>query len=1045
MRYSRATFLLIATAAAMDPSDQGDFVRAKSSSGSVRSASISGSHSVATATSAMRSFMHASLGVRTGEDMDYAGPLGLVGISKALSAQEVKIESDITAEGNKWGSIRSEKRAGWLDIMPSREAIGCLEERLQQPQDYIQPRDPTVDLLESIQRLNPGEVYHLTKREVIPSGDVLMAEGEAIIQRELYACQQGWLVNRMDPLTASRDEPCFEAPAGECTVAHEDWPTGRLLKCLLLAQERGEKLSNIDRKLVKDLLQIEADIHRNGLLEGKLVDEVEGEEDEAHYWARNAEFKDYVMQTCEQITAVWVMRAVPWFKYLQASADPCFYLLGRKRLTPAQTLEGMIVFRDKITRHSRYPDERYFEYTRWLALHWGRALTRYFPEVFHALPLEGDFWMYFSAFLLRPSMDPRSNSDAISTTDLAPLWDFIFANGRPAVFALYIASVEHARASYDAYMLAANRLRSVRADDATWDMEMREVMRVPESVAKVPKYCEGETNWELGQIAVQLTMKPMKMWFGPWEVSRVADLAKSIMAGRFSVRNGFTPPRAPPTPKRRSGVFSDIFRTSGSAADARADAFTALNRPIDEADVDDIPPTRKPAVAGGGGRGLFSALKSGGLRVKDELVEKVRPVATEINFTTLVDLIDILVDDRMKDSGQILLDPHFGVEEEVMTRLNTDLGLSIDTRFPTSMDAVEKAIEIIRADAAPARRELAAVELAGVIDILDPFSVVVDGVKRDLPRMRYEEMRNSLLNLVHTCNDGIEGIAVDLHPRRYERVTVHQADIGRDKDDWFLTDLIRCLMDSRSTMGAIPRGFLEALIQIRTATMQMLVSDPVFSMGRKEMITRDCEEILGTFAIGFARSADSVSIYHHEMLKWCAELKSLLNAEGNALLSNSDVLNGISVISNKIIGISRFGATRAPEYVRTLAEYAVGAYLAVIPKPELWLYNPQRRSNLIKRLTSFILEPSIGDLRTFWELMLRENRAGFLALIFAEINSWVDISENTGTTAARLAYTTRILTEGVRPNVLGGQTIQFQTLVQAIDVLVEGAMKRSHI
>ena len=427
---SSVTTLIVLNGLQANASFTPPFIAQKELDESAHSKSLSISGSNSRVGSAILSGLARS-GILPHEEADFVPPLGFLGITRTYQRNMgAYIPVEIVSEGSTWGTCTKTKSEGRIEVIPTTETMDQLQRQLFTPQVFS--LSPSTSTVESIGRLNPREVFNLDHRVEVLETETLIAQGESILRMKLWACQNGFMDNRSDPQASSRDEVCESAPSVK--LLDDGLRAERLLRqlfsCLVeTASEPRIHLSNADRKLAIDLGQIQKDLHRNGILNGEVVEKIPNESEE-DYDSRNSIFVNQVIEDCEKLTVVWLLRIVPWMKFLQAFYDPCFFLMGIKKLNSVQALEGLIIFRDKITRNSRYVDERYFEYNRWLSVYWGNVLLRYFENTFMDLPLS-DLDHKLSIFALRPAVDP---SNVIEPIHMVPIWDFIYANGRPGFF-----------------------------------------------------------------------------------------------------------------------------------------------------------------------------------------------------------------------------------------------------------------------------------------------------------------------------------------------------------------------------------------------------------------------------------------------------------------------------------------------------------------------------------------------------------------------------------------------------------------------------------
>ena len=150
-------------------------------------------------------------------------------------------------------------------------------------------------------------------------------------------------------------------------------------------------------------------------------------------------------------------------------------------------------------------------------------------------------------------------------------------------------------------------------------------------------------------------------------------------------------------------------------------------------------------------RGLMSALRNH-QKVGAERVSGVEESASVSSFATIVEMIDTIVDDRMGESDEKLRrNDNVGASRQgVVERLERDLDFKmIPISMATTGDSISKAIEVFHSTSESFVSPISGEDsMSALIDQWKPFSVVVNGIERDLLPMSYEEMQAQLEQLM---------------------------------------------------------------------------------------------------------------------------------------------------------------------------------------------------------------------------------------------------------------------------------------------------------
>ena len=516
-----------------------------------------------------------------------------------------------------------------------------------------------------------------------------------------------------------------------------------------------------------------------------------------------------------------------------------------------------------------------------------------------------------------------------------------------------------------AHLAALTRLTGDANDD---EALMREVCRVPEHIVDFRYIKGGDPTREFHEGA--LTSKPMMYWCGYWDVEIVINKAREIMTGRFSMRSGF--------------VEENLV---------------------------------KPRA-----RGMMSALR------KVTLTPDAERIASEVSFSTIVEMIDTIVDDRMRESDERLrrTDEFGASRQNVVKRLNDELGFRIiPASMATTDGSISMAIEVLGSPADSFVPPIISdADISSLIDTWEPFTVVVNGVERKLLPLSYAEMQAQLARFMALCPSA-------------------------EATKIAISNLIVCLESQPDFVD-----YLESLRLIQSTTSAWREMQGQFLTETQATWSNECEENLAIYVIVFANSKHAIAIGASVLLNWCFEFKKLE-------LSNLDVVKAFSVLTNKIVGTSSFGPARSNEYSTTLATYLISAYnalYAVGDPPEAWVEG--NRKGFLTRVASII--PTIGlssdDLFAsgveFWRYIFTHGRAGFVALVFAQIThldkgsvvsflsskhmTFPDLTQPRSTKTA-----SEILDTAIMHPKEGREPFRFRDLVRAIDILVSGTMKRN--
>ena len=931
-------------------------------------------------------------------------------------------------EDVEWGKCTTRDYSMKFDVRTSDLTMTKLIEVLGHPSPEGMEDQSGLGITDWIERSGPDTVHYGPREFSLANHDVV-AQGEAMLELEKQLCENGMLDTKIDSLKGS----CRQATG---KIKFPDHYIGELGQCML---ERGPFLSNADRRLLQAISQIQKDLERVGdMLSGaqRLEDESDDDYDE---------FLASVPIVCERLAAIWLIRVVPWFDFIQGSAEACLHLYGLKRLDEETTMKGLIVLRDKITRVSRYSNDNIQLMEKWLAFYWGRVLRKYFPDPFVTILSDTRFFTGIDSHLLRfSSGDPA-------------MMDFVFEKGRPGLFALYFAKLW---VCFNSYNLYVRKMEDVPSE-IDLDDYMRTFMGVPEGVS-TPQYMYGELDFE--SIHDTLISSPENVCFGSWQCRDIIAKANEILGTKFTPNGGTHAGESKDILSKASAIFSSVFSSKSESKSSAAPPERSLKR----------------------GQGLKKRL--GAISPESDEVQpgKVSSgLPKEIPFSKLVELVDVLVDGRMGELANRL---------EISKRIYSDelsqalALLAMETTWDASsvhvvridhtrmkggkvgsecamitseqiaagstVAAVHEAIRILSENSAlgSSTKTLDTESLAELIAAHEPQVVQVDGVSRSLPLVEYDSMQEQLLARLDFCARAQTLSWTDIHGCLRPLPSDEELErLVSGRHSWFLTEFLTRVGRDHD---AVTRGQAWAIVRIREESQRLekyrFLDDILVGQLRDDLvilpmtpaeeliITRHCEEILAVYALIFANSPDA--IMNGEPMLWCY---SLMNMPGSGL-SKGDIVHAISLMSNKIVGLSRFGPDKAKLYIFTLASYwvsALSSFNAEFAEAIAHMEERQGRAapveTAVKTIQGMGLRSAIHAPKLLWEFIFQHGRDGFFAVFVSGFAS--RLAGKQSISAYDLIHTASSFLETGLP--AGEEThISFRALVQAVDALVDGAM-----
>jgi hypothetical protein len=798
----------------------------------------------------------------------------------------------------------------------------------------------------------------------------------------LEACEEELLDKFADDI----GRPCFEAHLGKTKYIHRE--LGPLSDCLMA---RGVWLGNGDRKIIEDLTLMETDMKRT------LID-----------------VPDEIPDRCQTISLAFTTKVVPWYNFGQGGTEACLYVLAQKGGDDAQALKAIIVMRDKITRLSRYSLRETIYYPKWLALYWSHALMFHFPVTFESKFFDDiPFYAGIFSYLGRPSLNVE-------------VLDFIFKNGRPGLWAFYIAGLKTCWNAYKTYQVEKSH------GGPLWE-DKRRLMQVPDGYAAEVRYYLYD---DADELAVKMTLigNPPAVCFGPWMEPIILLEAHEILRAKFSYR-------APQ-------VMTRLGRATAPGEIAP-----------DDDDLADV---------------------------------TVGSVPDKISFAQLVELIDAVVDVKMRDTMTAIdeLDADAASEDLKaafirLTGINVGNvretvpfnAYHVDPRKCEGADPPARVVELIRTTASAIhsaqslfntpvitsttldleRGDKDPVEyLQALIAAHEPLKITVDGVSRQLPTVNYKD----LLAKMETELDKVCGREPFLNPRVQD--TFHQCvrempalpewmrELKYDGErPWFLNAYLPCIYTPEKTAhSALLRNHAWVLARIRQETVRLSSSSFYrFYQELKDIkpdsimadatIASDCEEILAVYALKFTNSPDA--IMDGEPVAWCYSLKKMG-------LSKQDTMHAISVLSNKIVGSSRYGPRQAVQYIHTLASFLVNALgTDTMGFQHLVL---KGHETTVKKLQDLAIESYFMVPPEFWIYIFKNGRHGFLCFFLSasllaerdsEKSSRERILEGIGE-ADRLCGSDVLVPGDVTDDFGLPLSRKLTTIFNIVDTLVDGSM-----
>jgi hypothetical protein len=783
----------------------------------------------------------------------------------------------------------------------------------------------------SVTNAKTGEIIVLSTG----GAEIILREARASFVQLLRACEAGLLDKFADDI----GRPCFSGNSAEDDHAlYPDLELGPLLNCLLA---RGVWLGKEDRKITEDLIQIEKDMIRTDI---KDLDQA-------------------IPNRCQTISLTFTTKVAPWYNFAQAGTEACFYVLYHKGGDEAQALKAIIVMRDKITRMSRYSAREITYYPKWLALYWSHALMFHFPLTFESNFFDRNrFYGGIDAYLSRPS------------SNVAVL-DFIFTNGRPGLWAYYVAGLKTCWNAYKTYEVEKSR------GGPLWE-DKRRLMQVPaDYTAEVPPYkYDGLDEVNLKNV---LLANPPIVCFGPWMEPMILREAREILRAKFSY---------------------------ATHQEVRQDTVGGFMTRI--------------------GKGIKG--RATGIEVDEDEIEEVMTeegVPDKISFAQLVELIDAVVDVKMKDAMTAIdqLDSDVAPKElkaEFLRSTGLDLdkvhanvlleAYHVDPKKCEGADHYYRIADKIRSTASAIhsaqtlfdtpvitrttldleRGDAESVAyLQALIAAHEPLKITVDGVSRQLPAVSYNDLLAEMKReLDQVCGDGrfLNPEVKDTFHQCVREMPDLPEEMRELKYDgerpWFLNAYLWCMyIPEKTAHSALLRNHAWALARIRQETVRLSSSSfyrfyqelkdiQLDRIIADKVIASDCEEILAVYALKFTNSPDA--IMDGEPVGWCYSLRKMG-------LPKQDTMYAISVLSNKIVGSSRYGPRQAVQYIHTLASFLLSALRTYTRGFEY--SGPDRfdrgHQAIVKKLQDLAVESYYMLTLEFWIYIFKNGRHGFLCFL----------------------------------------------------------------
>jgi hypothetical protein len=806
-------------------------------------------------------------------------------------------------------------------------------------------------------------------------------------------------------------------PAGgdeDAEVVNNGVISARLLECL--QNEGPPNLSTFGRKLYKLADQVRRDYPRAEAPFGGGDDPVA------------------LATLCEELAYIWVLTIVPWYDYSQGSVDLCMYIVVVRRGTQLDALRTVARFHDQITRLSRYPEELQDPYQSLLASRWERALKQYFPEPFKHLIGQSmsPFYMELIAFLLRPTLNPEGV-------------DFIITNGRPGLFAFYVAAVEICHATAIKYLDALEKFLNgelANPHNLPWDfffeLNIRSILgtkfapdRVLDQEEYLQRYLVARGSFERGELENPGALD-WESYFDANENTILGDRGGVARIKKWN-RDQYMIASAYDQPDMVRRIV--LAKPDIEACVGRGQIGTILRRATEVlvAPLEGIaagkPPVHRPSRLGQK-HGLSTEADEEEHEKDGNDVAISLPPA--ISFSRLVELIDTVVDHQMvhevsaawmpkpvvapavfdkvvanlkkhtedaidlknlspipSGSVSIFVIPevgnHFGGSRPCVPKLVMEFGIT------TSVEAVNGAIANYVISARD--RGDASFGLEHLIEWNNPRMMIVDGLERtrESPE-RYEDMTRKFRAGL-TCDVDIPvvfpGCARDLNPEIAVPIPIGCKDPIAINHAW-------------------------ALQQIEAAFTRVPADAPP--------IREECREILGVYATVFMNSPDA--IMDGEPVSWCNALPARLNG--------GQTVDAIAVLGNKIVGQTKFGPQRSRQYIYTLASYwlmALKTKFGVSSRcPRC--FGPDALEMAVSTIKSFGGCLDSGD-EEFWNFIFSERKNGLFALFHVSMKA-----AETGTCADTLTRARMAL---------DNHSLKIPNTVRALEVLVDGAMQRNPI
>ena len=900
----------------------------------------------------------------------------------------------------KWGSCSENRLKARIDGYPSQDSVDKIRVMLLTRQG----RHERISRVAKIQRamsanLDPAALFsalidsydssavYLGRTAYTVDTEAGFIDGFALLKSEERMCESGFLSKPFSPLTVGEGR-CREA--AEQVVPHPDWPMGNVFRCL---SSVGPKLEDVDRKILIDIEQIQKDMDRDTAGTAKTV-----------------------MMNCEKISLIWTNRIVPWYEFAQFSTSVCFFLHGQLELPLDETLKGLTIFRDQVTRNSRYPAHRYNEYVGWLYYYLKKAFNERLPMGIAFMDPVGkgsdtDLILSLDAFLSSPVPDTFG-------PELGKrVWEFLFKQGRPGLVAWFLGSVLHANACVEKYMSErAKWEETLSSERDKWSTVIDQLLATEQGVGD---YTVRELMNDMSSVQQFILAKPWRAFFGPKGVEKALNYADSLLQRSFS-----------------RGRVSQIEET----------------------------PRRTPIKSLLGARlkaqNRFSAKLDSSSDEEDSLAKNKETVPESVSFLQLVDMVDFLIDEAMEyRSGAVRLKMHVlashglsvkGDLESALATLNEETtdnahtfvsttGWGTFPRTELKISHFESPSTYSVLESSTCRRTQASVglypsgsallaasdaflssvqaprtsnelALTDLIWSLDPLRISIDGVTRTLPERSYGNMLKQLEQELADCESGrlfeFHSTA-DLHGCKRP---VDSIDFGARSS--IVGRLTLCLKANEEKLNAVLSNHLWALNQLVQVTKRQ--SGP---------FVPECEEILAVYTLVFVNDPDALV-----PLSWCTSLQR------NGL-SKLQTVYAMSLLANRLIGLNKFGPGRAEQYVKTLASFWLKAIEVHFSNLGTIMDGKIQDVGLYSQIMLGLSMDSQEDDEEFWRFVFSNGVYGVSALMVLAIRD---------TLMERNVFG-NFLNEANRFLVGMENGAKFEAIVNMVNILTDSAMANNHV